>query len=178
MGGTSAGSPPWWYAPPPCIRAWGSCAHTAAQGSGHKACACWRGADYVLRFDLFQPAFDCMGRWPGHRIHAGAPRQGWRLLCAHTCSVERPQTVCVCLVRRRVCLTGRALSISHWKPGTSARLLTCMCAAALRLSQGSCAHTAAQASGHKPCACAGAVYAPRGDCFQPAFGCMGRRPGY
>ena len=94
-------------------------------------------------------------------------------------SGERPQAVCVCCARRSGCLPAQVASTSHWKPGTSARSPLCMCAAALRLSQGSCAHSC---SGERPqavCMCwHGAVDVRFRELFQPASDCMGRRQGH
>ena len=62
----------------------------------------------------------------------------------------------VCCGGCRKCSTA-VDSTSLWTLGTLARSAAFRCADALRLSQGSCTHTAAQGSGHKPCACAGAA---------------------
>ena len=61
-------------------------------------CVCWRGAEYVLQGDCFQPARGCMGRWPGH-LHAGAPPpeagRGWGAP-VHTAAEEVSHKPCAC----------------------------------------------------------------------------------
>ena len=75
-------------------------AHTQLpRGQPQAVCVCWRGAVYVRLRDFFQPAFGCMGRWPGHQ-HAGAlPPASGSGAPVHTASLPRgqPQAVCVCL---------------------------------------------------------------------------------
>ena len=81
----------------PASRSQGSCAHSCSGWRLQAMCVCWRGAVYVqIRFG-FQPAFGSVGRQPGHQ-HAGAPPPCVRatgLWRTHSCSVGRPQAVCV-----------------------------------------------------------------------------------
>ena len=144
-------------------------------------CACWCGAEYVPFRELFQPACGRLERWPGH-LHAGVPPPCVRVTgLLHTHAALGATSRVRVLARRSLCSPGRVLSTSPLKLGTSARLPTCRCAAALHQGHRDPAQTQllSRAATSRVCVCwCGADHVLLRKRFQPAFGSMGRRPGH
>ena len=129
--------------------------HTAAQGSGHKPCACAGAAQ-----DMFYSASSFnqpLAAWDVGQVKAMSVRRrpastGWGLLL-HTQLLRGTATSRVrMLARRSLCSTTRALSTSPWMHGSSARSTPCGCAARVRV-RGSGARTAVQGGGATSLVC-------------------------
>ena len=134
----------------------GSCAHSSAQGSGHKPRACAGAAQYM--FSSASSFNQPLEAWDVGQVISMTVRrrpasvsQGFTHSCACGAATNRVRVRARC----RACSPGRAPSTSPWQRGTS-RSPTCMCAAALRQGHRAPAHTR-RSGGHKPCACAGAA---------------------
>ena len=152
-------------APPPCIRVTGLLHTHSCSGERPQAvCVCWRGAEHVLLHGLFQSAFGSLGRQPGHLYVCAPPpclRIGHRAP-AHT-RRSRGHKPCACAgAAQSMFYSASSFNqpLAAWDVGQVTNMQVRHRPVSWSRSQGSCAHSSAQGSGHNRVR----VLAPRSIC--------------